>query len=290
MNWTKIDQAISQATSSKFTTTDSLSVGGGCINTAYKISNGKKSYFIKFNHVDKIDMFVAEQHGLQQIIDSQTINAPQPIVTGITQQNAYIILEYIKFSNGSCQTDLGKQLAKMHQQTQNKFGWHINNTIGSTEQINQWTDSWVTFWKQHRLGFQANLAKRNGYAKDLGQELDRLIEDCHLFFSNHQPEPSLLHGDLWGGNFSCDPSGNPIIFDPATYYGDRETDVAMTELFGGFNTTFYRSYQENHPLDSGYNTRKQLYNLYHILNHLNMFGGSYLAQAKQMTKSLLTEI
>ncbi|MEZ2285949.1 fructosamine kinase family protein, partial [Microcoleus sp.] len=164
------------------------------------------------------------------------------------------------------------------------FGWTLNNTIGSTVQINNWTANWAEFWAEHRIGYQLKLAKRRGGHFPQGE---RLLEVIPELLAGYEPQPSLVHGDLWGGNAGVTSAGEPVIFDPATYLGDREVDLAMTELFGGFSAAFYRGYNHVFPLNSGYEKRKILYNLYHILNHFNLFGGSYQSQANQMINRIL---
>jgi fructosamine-3-kinase len=164
------------------------------------------------------------------------------------------------------------------------FGWDINNTIGSTVQINNWTANWAEFWAEHRIGYQLKLAKRRGGHFPQGE---RLLEMIPELLAGYEPQPSLIHGDLWGGNAGVTSAGEPVIFDPATYFGDREVDIAMTELFGGFPALFYRGYNQVWSLDAGYERRKSLYNLYHILNHFNLFGGSYESQANQMINRVL---
>jgi fructosamine-3-kinase len=159
-------------------------------------------------------------------------------------------------------------LAAAHRSTGPRFGWQRDNYIGSTPQRNGWCDTWAQFWIERRMRPQLELAKRNGF--DLPFPESSVLE-------HHKPAPSLLHGDLWSGNAGFTPEG-PAVFDPAVYYGDREADLAMTELFGGFPREFYRAYNEAWPLEAGYQRRKHLYNLYHLLNHLNLFGGGYLAQ------------
>jgi len=203
-----------------------------------------------------------------------------------------MVLEKHSLGSGNTQTDqlLGHQLAELHKKQQARFGWQQNNTIGSTAQINETSDDWISFWCENRLGFQLSLAKKNGYAGKLIRSGEKLSESLDYFFSSHSPHASLLHGDLWSGNASVTDQGEPIIFDPACYYGDRETDIAMTELFGGFGSSFYSAYNESYPLHSDYRIRKTLYNLYHILNHLNLFGEGYLHQAQNMIDSLLSEI
>jgi fructosamine-3-kinase len=177
----------------------------------------------------------------------------------------------------------------MHRATKQRFGWDRDNTIGSTPQHNAEHADWVTFWSEQRLGFQLDLAARNGYRGRLQKRGDLLRQQLGALLE-HSPVASLLHGDLWGGNIAYAADGQPVIFDPACYYGDREADLAMTELFGGFGGTFRAAYEEAWPLSPGYPVRKQLYNLYHIVNHLNLFGGGYLSQAESMIDRLLAEL
>jgi fructosamine-3-kinase len=178
----------------------------------------------------------------------------------------------------------------MHRITRPAFGWVRDNTIGSTPQINTPADDWIGFWRDRRLRFQLELAVRNGAGGSLQAGGERLLDEFPRLFSSYTPVASLLHGDLWGGNQAYTRAGEPAIYDPAVYYGDRETDIAMTELFGGFGRDFYAAYREHYPLDEGYAVRRRLYNLYHVLNHFNMFGGGYLSQARGMLDSLLSEL
>jgi len=269
-----------------------ISIGGGCINTAYKLQTADQSYFIKLNQPQLIAMFEGEARGLEEIRALNCVRVPAVICHGQTGGHSFLALEYIDLGSlrDNASSLLGQQLAKLHRHHQDFFGWHINNTIGSTPQYNDHEHDWLTFWQQHRLGQQLNIAKKNGYSGNLQDKGQQLMAKLHHFFDSYSPEPALLHGDLWGGNAAADPQGNPVIFDPACYYGDRETDIAMTELFGGFNRDFYAAYQAEYPLDSGYKTRKILYNLYHILNHVNLFGSGYLNQAESMIEQLLAEV
>jgi fructosamine-3-kinase len=268
-------------------------VSGGCINQAWKITDSAgNNWFIKENSPTLLYMFEAEAAGLEAIYQSQVIRIPKPVCSGKTNKFSYLVLEYIPMSGSINQKITGEQLAEMHHITHpdNQYGWYLDNTIGSTQQINTPSNDWVTFWQQQRLGFQLNLAHQKGYSsKDYEAGL-KLLESLPCFFTHYQPLASLLHGDLWGGNCASDTNNMPVIFDPACYYGDRETDIAMTELFGGFNQEFYAAYHTANPLDSGYKTRKTLYNLYHILNHYNLFGGGYASQAGSMTQQLLSEV
>lgn len=172
-------------------------------------------------------------------------------------------------------------------ETTSLFGFAQENFIGTTAQPNGWKDSWIDFWREQRLGYQLELAQHNGYGGELQKQGELLMEKLPEFFADFQPVPSLLHGDLWGGNHAFLTDGTPVIFDPAPYYGDREADLAMTELFGGFDSEFYSAYRAAWPLHAGYGKRKILYNLYHILNHANLFGGGYASQAEGMMRRLL---
>ncbi|NOV28950.1 fructosamine kinase family protein [Methylomonas sp. ZR1] len=268
------------------------SVGGGDINSAYRLQAANIDWFIKLNRASLANMFVAEAAGLRELARIGEVRVPKVICFGECQQHAYLVLEFIELSSLHSRSAslFGEQLALLHQRPQAYFGWHIDNTIGSTQQHNARHDDWVSFWQQQRLGKQLQFAAANGYRGSLQTQGDKLLENIIAFFSDYRPHPSLLHGDLWGGNAASDKQGQPIIFDPACYYGDREADLAMTELFSGFSRDFYAAYQADYPLDPGYKTRKTLYNLYHILNHLNLFGSGYLNQANSMIAQLLAEL
>ncbi|KYC36926.1 hypothetical protein WA1_45550 [Scytonema hofmannii PCC 7110] len=285
--WTEIDAYISQATGEQFKSSQQRSISGGCINQGYAVSDGKRTYFVKLNQALKLDMFQAESLGLQQMYQTATIRVPKPICSGVAGNHSYLVLEWLEMNSGNTKSweEMGRKLAAMHKSTSNQgFGWDMNNTIGSTPQINTWTADWLEFYTQHRLGYQFQLARRrHGH---FPQEKE-LLEAIPELLANYKPQPSLVHGDLWSGNAGCTVSGEPVIFDPATYYGDREVDIAMTELFGGFPAAFYKGYNEVWSLDKGYEKRKILYNLYHILNHFILFGGSYSSQANRMIAEIL---
>ena len=289
--WQVIAEHIAQVTGAAFDPLEPKHIGGGCINTAVRLVDGERAYFVKLNLDSMLAMFEAEFEGLRAMAESRTIRVPEPLCSGIADGQAYLVMEYIDMGHagrGGAAT-AGGQLAGMHRSLGERFGWHRDNTIGSTPQINTPNHDWIAFWRDHRLGYQLELAARNGYGGSLQRAGERLLQGFHVLI-DHDPRPSLLHGDLWGGNMAYDRQGNPVIFDPAVYYGDREADLAMTELFGGFGNAFYDAYREHWPLAHGYATRKQLYNLYHILNHLNLFGGGYLGQAGAMIDRLLAEI
>ena len=286
MVWQEIAAKIAETTGTPFRISDRKSIGGGCINQAYKLQGQKTNYFVKLNQAVKVEMFQAEALGLKQMYDTQTITIPQPICWGVASSNSYIVLEWLDLgrANNSSWLEMGKQLALMHHKgTAAKFGWDTNNTIGSTPQINSWIDNWADFFAEQRIGYQLHLANRNGGNFNNPDEIVSIIKQK---LANRKPQVSLVHGDLWSGNADITAEGQPTIFDPATYYGDREVDLAMTELFGGFPATFYQGYNQQWPLDPGYTQRKDIYNLYHILNHFNLFGGGYGSQAKRIIQQI----
>jgi protein-ribulosamine 3-kinase len=287
---TTITEAISRATGRMFRPQQHIAATGGCINRAYTLSDGSQKFFVKLNDADKLSMFEAEADGLNAILASNSLRAPQPICRGIAGDNAFLVLEHLALGSHGDGAAMGLQLAMLHRNTAEQFGWQRDNTIGATLQPNLWTDNWIAFLREHRLGFQLRLARQNGLGSKLQIQGEKLLEHLNDFSPACQPVPSLLHGDLWGGNAAFTPGGEPVIFDPAVYYGDREADLAMTELFGGFGADFYAAYNEAWALDAGYRVRKTLYNLYHILNHANLFGGGYARQAEHMMDTLLAEI
>ena len=287
--WADIATHISRITQQPFYGKQTRSVGGGCINQAYGLSDGQTTFFIKLNKASKLAMFEAELAGLKEMYDSQAIRVPRPICSGVSGANSYIVMEWLDLvGRGSAWTAMGQNLAAMHHRSSDLgFGWHRANTIGETHQPNDWQESWLTFWRDQRLGYQFRLAKRRGGSFP---QQEALLSALPELLAGHDPIPSLVHGDLWSGNAAITAKGEPVIFDPATYYGDREVDLAMTELFGRFPNAFYKAYESAYPLSDGYPMRKVLYNLYHILNHFNLFGGGYAAQANRMIQQLLATV
>lgn len=291
VDWQSVAAAIRNASGLSFDPGTSHAVGGGSINRAYSLGSGTQRCFVKLNHADRLAMFESEAAGLEEMADTDTIRVPRPLCTGTAGGQSFIAMEHVSlggYGSGSA-AEAGQQLSAMHRAFRHSFGWNRDNTIGSTPQPNGSEQDWVEFWSRRRLGFQLNLAARNGYGGQLQNQGERLLDALPALI-DHEPVPSLLHGDLWGGNMGFDSDGHPVIFDPAVYYGDREADIAMTELFGGFGGDFYAAYNESWELDPGYRTRKVLYNLYHILNHLNLFGTGYLGQAQGMMGRLLAEV
>jgi len=292
MNIKDIEQNISKSTNQPFVVDHQGAIGGGCINTAMKLSGSGRSYFIKLNNANRLDMFEAEAAGLAELAKARAVRVPTPICSGVSGTQAYIVLEYLEMGGSArgVMGEFGEQLAHLHQYTNEQFGWFRENTIGATPQENTWADDWLDFYARSRLTYQIEMAADRGIARATVDATNRIIDQLTDFFVGYQPQASLLHGDLWSGNYGVMSSGEPVIFDPATYYGDREADLAMSELFGGFGREFYAAYDATWPIDAGYSVRKSLYNLYHILNHFNMFGGGYGSQAGSMAGQLLAEI
>jgi len=266
------------------------SIPGGDINQACRLELGKNRFFVKLNRAALLPMFNAEKAGLDAIRQSRTLRVPEVLMTGIEGDYAFIVMEFIEFGGRIDADGFAVALAAMHNSCDTQFGFHGDNTIGSTVQVNTFNKDWVDFWRRNRLGFQLELARQNGLDARLIDAGHGLAEKLDCFFSTDQPRPSLLHGDLWSGNQGSDADGNPVIYDPACYYGDHETDLAMMELFGHPGERFFAAYTEAFPIDSGYSLRRELYNLYHILNHALLFGGAYAAQALRMTSNLLVEV
>jgi len=290
--WSVVVSKIEQVTGQTFGLQKVEAMQGGDINRVYRLQGSTQSYFVKLNKASLLAMFEVESLGLHDLASTHTLRTPKPICSGIVGEDAFLVLEYVALQSLSSrsQQQLGEQLAQLHQVQQSYFGWHHDNYIGSNLQKNTRENDWVHFWQEQRLAVQLELAAQNGYAgklQTLGAELYGLVPQ---FFSSYQTQASLLHGDLWSGNAAADEQGQAIIYDPACYYGDREADIAMTELFGGYSYDFYVAYENVWPLDSGYKARKNLYNLYHILNHLNLFGSGYLHQAEAMMQTLIVQV
>ncbi len=288
--WAAVAAAIQRATGRPFTPVREAPVGGGCINAASVLAGADgRRYFVKRNDAARCTMFEAEAAGLTELAAAGALRVPQPVCVGVADGQAFLVLEYLELGggNGRAAQLLGEGLARQHRVTRAVFGWERDNTIGATPQVNTPHPDWITFYREHRLRYQLDLAAARGRLRALGEELLAVLP---AFFGAYRPVASLLHGDLWGGNHAVSAAGEPVIFDPAVYYGDREADLAMTELFGGFDARFYQAYRAAWPLDPGYAVRKRLYNLYHVLNHLNLFGGGYAAQAEHLLRGLLAEV
>ncbi len=281
---------IAQALQTWVAPQPAASVRGGCINDAWRWDSGAGTLFVKVSGTASAAAFEAEAAGLQELAAAQAVRVPRVLAQGIAGDQAYLALEWITLRplGGDAQQLLGAQLAQQHRRTAPRFGWQQDNYIGRTPQVNTWTADWAQFFVTHRLEPQLQLAQRAGHGARLQRRGSQLLEQVPALLAGHRPQPSLLHGDLWGGNAAAaEGGGTPVIFDPSVYYGDREADLAMTRLFGGFGPEFHAAYEAAWPLPAGAAQRVDLYNLYHVLNHLNLFGAGYLGQAMSQIDSLL---
>lgn len=260
----------------------SYSVSGGCISDSsiIKCASGKK-YFLKVNYSQPDDMFLKEANGLKELQKANAIRIPEVIKA----HSNYILLESIESNTRKKDffEDFGRKFAELHKYKSDEFGFYENNYIGSNPQVNLPDNSeknnWTEFYFNKRILYQHDLAKKNGYADSTLTSLIKKLENkiSEILAGSEEP-PCLLHGDLWGGNYIVDENGEACLIDPAVYYGHREADLAMTKLFGGFSSEFYTAYNHNYPLADGYEFRENIYKLYHVMNHLNLFGSGYYSQ------------
>ncbi|WP_159656510.1 fructosamine kinase family protein [Vibrio atypicus] len=286
--WQAISQQLSDTLMFSFNIEEKVRVQGGDISECYMISDGEQRYFVKVNNRNFLTKFDIEAENIRIMRESNSVFVPEVILTGKSKNNAFIILNYlpVKQLDDSKNSYLfGQQLARLHQWGEQKeYGFDQDNYIGSTLQPNKWDRKWARFFSEQRIGWQLQLVREKGV--DL-VDINDFTQVVHDQLGNHQPTPSLLHGDLWHGNTANSVFG-PICYDPACYWGDRECDIAMTELFGGFQPEFYQGYESITPIDYKYTERKDIYNLYHLLNHYNQFGGHYLEQAQKVIQKILS--
>lgn len=260
---------------------------GGGINATWRGESRAGPVFLKTCPAADGGRLLAEAEGLAELAAAGSVRVPRVLALVESDDTACLALEWLRLERPgrAVEARFGADLAALHRRTANRFGWRRDNTIGLTPQINTFDDDWTHFWRDRRLAYQLELAGRRGYGGELGDAGARLLDRLDRLLAGHEPAASLLHGDLWNGNWAA-VAGRPVIFDPAVYYGDRETDLAMTRLFGGFGRAFYRAYEEAWPLPEGHAERLMLYQLYHVLNHLNLFGTAWLGQALQLLRQL----
>ena len=288
--WKAINRAIAEATNRAFDAEPEGSVAGGCINRAALLRDKRdgRRFFLKSNRASLLDMFETEALGLRAIAETRTIRTPAPICWGREEDQSFLVLEWLDLSGSGSWSLMGERLAGLHRvEMGSSFGWDRDNFIGATRQNNQCADDWPEFFATRRLDFQYRLACGKGARFPRFHDL---IEALPAIFAGYRPRPSLVHGDLWSGNAAFSQSGEPVLYDVAVYWADREVDLAMSELFGGFPAAFREGYNRVYPLEPGYQRRRVLYNLYHILNHYNLFGGGYEQQANQMIDRVLSGV
>jgi fructosamine-3-kinase len=260
-------------------------LSGGNINNAVKIDTAKGYFFVKWNESDHAEAFACEARGLELLRNTQEVQVPEVIAFGHKMQKSYIILDYITSPRPQAGywEHFGRVLAKLHSHTHTHFGLDYDNFIGSLKQTNEWMEDSVEFFIEKRLRVQASLALYNG-------EIPRALYDKFNSLYAKLPDllpaekPALLHGDLWSGNVMVGNNGWVCLIDPAVYYGNREAELAFTKLFGGFTPAFYKAYAEAAPLEKGFEERVDIYNLYPLLVHVNLFGSGYLSGIEKVLK------
>ena len=263
-------------------------VSGGDISKAYCVHTSTQRFFLKVNEsAIALGMFLAEKKGLENINLAKTIKAPEVIHCGQHESSSYLLLEFIESKNPTSKEfeALGHQLADLHTfSVGDSFGWKQDNFIGSLPQSNKDHPDWTLFYIHERLLPQLKMAKEKGLlnSSDIPCE-SNLVQGCRQFFP--KAKPALLHGDLWSGNYLISAQGIPYLIDPALYFGHHEVDLAMSQLFGGFSSSFYAAYAEQIPAETLQDERKDIYQLYYLLVHLNLFGRTYYHSVKQLLKT-----
>jgi protein-ribulosamine 3-kinase len=266
-------------------------VGGGCIHAAWRLDGPDGPVFLKTNRAASGWLLEAEADGLEALRTAACLRAPGVLGFGIEGSMAWLALEWLELRPTTPATEraLGEGLARQHLAAGRRFGWRRDNAIGATPQPNAQADDWGAFFAARRIGFQLEHGARQGLPRRLLARGASLREHVPALLADRRPAPALLHGDLWGGNRAADDQGQPVVFDPAVHYGDPECDLAMTRLFGGFDRDFYAAYDAVLPPAPGRALRERLYQLYHVLNHANLFGGGYIRQAERLIDELLAE-
>lgn len=263
-------------------------VAGGDIARAFRVDTGTGPVFVKLLPTSAADRLTAEAEGLKTVAATATVRVPQVLAAGQNNDQAWLVLEWLELNarDGGSDARLGEALAALHRHTGENFGWRRDNFIGLTPQSNTETASWAEFFVQHRLVFQLELLARK-HGGDWADRIAPAARVCERDFAGHRPEASLIHGDLWSGNAAALADGTPVIYDPAIHYADRECDLAMAALFGGFSPAFGDAYRSAWPLPAGVERRRDWYQLYHVLNHACLFGGGYVNDALRRIQALM---
>ena len=280
----QLGQSLSESLDNEVKVIDFATCPGGDISKSYKLLTSvceqQRVFFVKILAMRDAELLTAERRNLETVLTiTEKPFMPSIISFGETNTQSFLILEYLEFKHSLTEEDqqkLARQLSKLHDHTNDKHGWNEANFIGTSLQSNFWSGSWSDFWITERLEPQWAMTKNKVRSTKLDSLEQSIFSKTAELLSKHHPTPSLCHGDLWSGNLGVSVDGRPVFYDPASYYGDPETDVAMTKLFGGFSPSFYKAYEAVRPLPEGADKRVKLYQLYHALNHLNLFGQGYL--------------
>ncbi|GAB3016589.1 fructosamine kinase family protein [Bowmanella dokdonensis] len=283
--WHFISEQISEELGKDFICDDIRQLHEQFHTRAFRVSDDRHRFFVKVADAANLHRLQAEAQGLEHLRLDEALKIPTVICSGKVSQHSFLVLEYLNMQEGSVQSwqIFGQALARLHQRDQQQmYGWQEDNYIGATPQPNGWQKKWPQFFAEQRIGYLLQLLIEK---QVLDVKIDKVVEAIKAVLAGHSPAPSPLHGDLWQGNTGFW-RGKPVMFDPAFYYGDRETDIAMTELFGRFPEAFYQGYEEVWPLEDDYQYRKPVYQLYHILNHALLFGGQYVQSANMQLQNL----
>jgi fructosamine-3-kinase len=283
--WHFISEQISQTTQQDFICDDIREIQAGHSHATFKVSGDHQRFVVKTNEKIYLANFEAEAEGLEHLRQSNLFKVPKVICTGVVSNHSFLVLEHVSMTDGDHNDwhKAGQSLAELHKTfSQKMYGWQSDNYIGLSPQSNHWTKKWSHFYAEQRIGFMLQLLYEKGIRL---VDIDKVVDVIKTLLAGHTPKASMLHGDLWQGNLGFS-HHKFVLFDPAFYFGDRETDLAMTELFGRFPDSFYQGYDEVWPVEHDYQYRKPIYQLYHVLNHALLFGGQYLDSAKLTLKNL----
>lgn len=287
-----IEALIREELGSAFRIETAAALSGSSVAARWRVEGAGSRFFVKTAEASHAPLFSAECNGLAALAANGALRIPHALGCGHSEEHAFLVQEFLDLQKLDTEhaNRAGEALAELHRDEGERYGWPSDNFIGTSAQSNSESEHWPIFFAEHRLKPQLERARAAGFRGELQQHGERICEKIGAFFLEYRPRAALLHGDLWSGNIAMLADGTPVIFDPAVYRGDRETDLALSELFGGLPERFYAAYRKAAPLDLGYETRKTLYNFYHILNHLNLFGRGYLRQAEWMAKALVEHL
>jgi len=283
---TNIGAILSKQHGQNVSIIESRAIGGGCINEAFALTTTKGKFFVKYNRAKAFpQMFETEAQGLKILSETSVIGIPEVIAYSETDHYAFLLLEYIENGNANSHfwSDFGTKLANLHSISSSLYGLDFDNYIGSLKQINRQHNNFIEFFVLNRLELQWKECRDKGFFSQSDQRhFDSLIASLHNIIPIEKP--ALIHGDLWNGNFMVSSTASPFLIDPAIYFGHRESDIAMSKLFGGFDPRFYEAYNDMLPLEKGWQSRLNILNLYPLLVHVNLFGGGYANQVLQLIR------
>jgi len=283
---TTVESLLSSQKGTRVSIDETRSLGGGCINEVFMLKTSTGRYFLKYNSATAFPaMFEKEALGLKILSETNSISVPQVVQHGKSGNYAFLLLHYIESTtvNSNFWNEFGRKLADLHRNTNEYFGLDHDNYIGSLVQKNNLHPDFFSFFISERIEPQLKEARNKGaFSHSDTRYFDSLFKSLHNIIPSEKP--ALVHGDLWSGNFMVNTAGEPCLIDPAVYYGHREADIAMTQLFGGFHSEFYQAYNQAWPMEKDWQKRIDIFNLYPLLVHVNLFGGGYAGQVLQIIR------